>query len=284
MKIATVFIKNLFNFRDEIDEVLEIKDQIIIDKRTRQPAIGLIRAQVLPPSDGGLNCQYPYLMWKSANNEVKKGLCHYCSNNERIKGLLDEGSVRNYCCKCPDSDRSFILTTTIEELSYAMKERGVTIEIIFEAYLFMSKEPIFKQFIQGLYNFMEDDKIEISKPMRKKFVKPIICCAFGKLGQRNTILKKTKCWTNQELVDLVNSAKRNNKSIVDMDFTNDCFVEVTMETNQQNKDLKKNVIISSYVTAYTRQKFDIHIMKMLSKDIFFKLSNLFNIHLFRRIS
>lgn len=251
-------------YRDEISEVLDITSDSIIDRRTGLPPIGIIKVSILQPSDGGMNSKYPFIMWRSNKKEVQKGLCNKCAQKSS-RELLEEATLQKHCCSCSDENRALITTTTCQEISYALKNRGIVILTIFEAYLYKKQEKIFTRFIDSLYSFMTTASNLTEERERKKFSKKVIVSCFGKLGQRTMVEKNIKCFTNEQLVDTLTRLEKTNKPITNLDFSNASFVQVTTEKNQSKSNLKRNVIISAHITSYIREHFDRLIMNILSK-------------------
>ncbi len=230
---------------------------------------GIIKVTVIPPR----NLFHPVLAYRCGDNKLVFPLCVKCA----------EQNSQGRSCQCSDEDRSWTGTFTTPELEAAL-DVGYRIQKIFEILhwdesssdIFSSYVNTFLQIKQEASGFPTDvispedkkkfqqkylekedillnlEKVKKSSTLRS-LAKLMLNSLYGKFGQRINLRKSHFVDNPTDLCKIVSSPKSLIKNFHVL--SDDIMHLETVDTiNFTEQDLKSNVIISIFTTAWARLK------------------------------
>lgn len=252
-------------YGEDIDKYLSWSTNgSIIDKRSSKPAIGLVKAKILPPTSG-TQALFPFMMFRGPEGETYRALCRQCALKKKNSTIHTEEEMKRKACKCTPEERSFIVETTISEINYCIKLSYQLLKI-FEAYIYPEEDTIFQPFIETLWKFVNQDTDIEKKKTRRKFMKKIICNGFGKLGAKHEPEKRIQVTSKNDLIDLISKRTNDDSDIIALNFLSDDVLEVVLKTKpSRGTDVYHNVILAAHITSYARQILYSVVLNVLSK-------------------
>ena len=224
--------------------------------------MGAVQLTILPP----LNCLFPFLMYRSHNNQSFNTLCKLCCETSRQK------------CNHDETQRALTGCYMISEIEYALTLNYVIIHI-HECHVYKQFDFILRDFVKILTSlktkhsietntYQEDfkylnEKMELSglleltptncsfNSSKRMFYKLAQNSFFGKFGQRSDFTR-TLFLSDQSQVDgLLNGPDK----IHDVFLVNSnlCIAEVERNLKLMPPNRNVNIYISSQITAFSRQ-------------------------------
>ena len=232
--------------------------------------MGSVQLSIIPPID----CLFPFLMYRSQNNQSFNTLCKLCCEHSRQK------------CNHNDSQRALTGCYMISEIEYALTLNYVIVNV-YECHVYKQYDFILRDFVKILTSLKtkysmttssdEDckylnEKMELSgllelKPnectfnsSKRMFYKLAQNSFFGKFGQRSDFTR-TLFLSDQSQVDgLLNGGDK----IHDVFLVNPnlCIAEVERNLRLMPPNRNVNIYISSQITAFSRQIIHEYLLKV----------------------
>ena len=111
----------------------------LISKKSNLPIYGLLKAQIIP------SYKYQPFFPYRFKNKIYYPYCKKCLENETQSS-----------CKHGDSERGFIITTTIDTMNFAWNNGFIDSITPLEVWSFEKASPIFRKFVSLLIQYKED--------------------------------------------------------------------------------------------------------------------------------
>ena len=198
----------------------------LISKNSNLPIYGLIKAQIVPSYRSEPFFPYRY------KNKIYHPYCKKCLENESQSP-----------CKHGDSERGFIITTTIDTMNFAWNNGFIDSITALEVWSFEKASPIFRKFVSLLIQYKEDAlKNDVQAA---KLVKTALQCSFGKLASKPNIDKNSKCHNFRVLNDFL---LRDKIKVTNITPINDSICDVTYDNEGPYKSSFGSVILGSTIT------------------------------------
>ena len=208
------------------EENIDFHEGKLISKKSKMPIYGLLKAQIVPSYESEPFFPYRY------KNKIYHPYCKKCLENE------SESS-----CKHGDSERGFIITTTVDTMNFAWNNGFIDSITPLEVWSFETASPIFRQFVSLLIQFKEDAlKNDLQAA---KLVKNALQCSFGKLATKPNTDKSAKCHNFSELNGFLLKDKIKVTNIAPI---NDDICDVTYDNEGPCKYSFGSVILGSSIT------------------------------------
>ena len=208
------------------EENIDFHEGKLISKKSKMPIYGLLKAQIVPSYESEPFFPYRY------KNKIYHPYCKKCLENE------SESS-----CKHGDSERGFIITTTVDTMNFAWNNGFIDSITPLEVWSFETASPIFRQFVSLLIQFKEDAlKNDLQAA---KLVKNALQCSFGKLATKPNTDKNAKCHNFSELNGFLLKDKIKVTNIAPI---NDDICDVTYDYEGPCKYSFGSVILGSSIT------------------------------------
>ena len=113
------------------------------------------------------------------------------------KKCLETGSKKP--CQHTSIERSFCVTTTVQALNFAMKNKFIELIQIFEIWDHEKEEPVFQKFVNVLLDLKEN---VLKDKSSQKFIKHGLQMSFGKLSTNPNHKKQFLCKDFNQLNDV----------------------------------------------------------------------------------
>ena len=232
--------------------------------------MGSVQLTIIPP----LKCMFPFLMYRSQNNQSFNTLCKLCCETNRQK------------CNHNDSQRALTGCFMISEIEYALTLNYVIVHI-YECHAYKQFDFILRDFVKILTslktryslkpNTNEDlnylnEKMELSgllelnptdctfNASKRMFYKLAQNSFFGKFGQRSDFTRTLFLSDQSQVDNLLNGPDK----IHDVFLVNAnlCIAEVQRNLKLMPPNRNVNIYISSQITAFSRQVIHEYLLKV----------------------
>ena len=198
----------------------------LISKKSNLPIYGLLKAQIIP------SYKYQPFFPYRFKNKIYYPYCKKCLENESQSS-----------CKHGDSERAFIISTTVDTMNFALDNGFIESITLLEVWSFETASPIFRKFVSLLIQYKENAlKNDVQAG---KLIKNALQCSFGKLATKPNIDKNSNCHNFRELNEFL---LRDKIKVTNITPINDKILTVTYDNQGPWKNSCGSVILGTTIT------------------------------------